>query len=532
MTEGESDYVIVGAGSAGAVLAARLTEDGQHDVTLLEAGGSDRSPLIRIPIGLMWVMQSPRFDWRFTTTPQPGLAGRAIAFPRGKVLGGSSSINGMTAIRGQPEDFDGWAQMGCQGWDFASVLPYFKKLERFPRGDPAHHGHAGPVHLTDVSYRPPLADAWISACAQLGIPHNDDFNGAAQEGAGYYQNNMRRGLRASTATAYLEPSYRRKNLRVVTRAHATGIAMDGDRAVAVDVRVNGAPMRFRARKEVILAAGAIQSPQLLMLSGIGPEGELKRTGIAIKHRLEGVGRNLHDHADVPVIYRVKRGTALASQYTPLRTAMHALRYAVTRKGPLATVTSPVGVFARSRPELATPDLQYHVALWGFIGHGAIKLPGDAVTAAVCPMRPTSRGRVTLASADPMAAPVIDPNYLATPEDRRTMIDAIKLTRRIGEASAFAPFREAELYPGPGVKTDEEILDYVQRYADTVYHPVGTCRMGRADDPASVLDPALRVVGVRALRVVDASAMPAVVSGNTNLPVMMMAERAADLIRAS
>jgi choline dehydrogenase len=529
---GEADYVIIGAGSAGCVLAARLSEDGKHSVLVLEAGGSDRSPLIRIPIGLMWVMQSPRFDWRFVTTPQPALAGRAIGFPRGKVLGGSSSINGMTAIRGQAEDYDGWAKDGCEGWDFASLLPYFKKLETYHGGDLGFHGQDGPIHMADVSYRPPLADAWISACVEAGIQRNDDFNGRTQEGAGYYQNNMRHGLRSSASAGYLNPHRGRGNLSVVTGAHVTAIATANGRTTGVNALVNGEARSYRVRKEVILCAGAVQSPQLLLLSGIGPEAELKKHGIAAVQRLEGAGQNFHDHVDVPVIFRVKKGAALVSQYTPVRTVAHALRYAITRRGPLATVTSPVGVFCRSRPDVPTADLQYHVALWGFIGHGAIKLKVDAVTAALCPMRPTSRGTVRLASADPLAKPVIDPNYLATAEDRRTILDGIRVTRNIAAQRAFKPFLEEELHPGPAIQSDADLMHFVSTHADTVYHPVGSCCMGRANDPMAVVDPSLKVIGVEGLRVVDASVFPRIVSGNTNLPVMAVAERAADLIRGS
>jgi choline dehydrogenase len=525
-----SDYVIVGAGSAGCVLAARLSEGGEASVTLIEAGGSDRSPLIRIPIGLLWVMQGGRYDWGFATTSQAGLGGRALRYPRGKVLGGSSSINGMTAIRGQAEDFDGWAGIGCSGWDFRSVLPYFKKLEAFPRGDDQYHGAFGPIGLADVSYRPPLADAVIEACAEAGIPRNDDFNGARQEGAGYYQNNMRRGLRESASVGYLRPALGRPNLTVLTKTQVVRINMTGDRAQSVTIRQDGETKTIEAGTEIILAAGAIQSPHLLLLSGIGPEDELKRHGIPVVQKLDGVGRNFHDHIDVPVIAEVRKGTALHSQYTPLRTVRHALRYALLRTGPLAVVTSPVGVFTRSRPEIPTPDLQYHVALWGFLGHGAIKLKLDAVTAAVCPMRPTSRGTIGLASADPLAPPLIDPNYLASVEDRRTILDAIRVTRGIMAQPAFKPFFEKELYPGPRSESDDDLMAFVRENADTVYHPVGSCAMGRADDPEAVVTPDLRVRGLRALRVVDASVMPRVVSGNTNLPVMMIAERAADLIR--
>ncbi|MFO0995798.1 MAG: choline dehydrogenase [Alphaproteobacteria bacterium] len=527
-----SDYVIVGAGSAGCVLAGRLSEGGDATVTLIEAGGSDRSPLIRVPIGLLWVMQGGRYDWGFATTPQAGLGGRALRYPRGRVLGGSSSINGMTAIRGQAEDFEAWAAHGCEGWDFRSILPYFKKLESYPGGGDQYHGAFGPIGLADVSYRPPVANAVIAACVEAGIPRNDDFNGARQEGAGYYQNNMRRGLRESASVGYLRPAARRPNLTVLTRAQVVRINVEGDRACSVTIKQGGETKTIEAGREIILSAGAIQSPQLLLLSGVGPEDELKRHGIPVVRRLDGVGRNFHDHIDVPVIAQVSEGSALHSQYTPLRTLGHALRYAFLRTGPLAVVTSPVGIFTRSRAEVPTPDLQYHVALWGFLGHGAIKLKLDAVTAAVCPMRPTSRGTIRLASADPFAAPLIDPNYLATEDDRRTILDAIRVTRRITAQPAFKPFFEKELYPGPAKESDEDLMAFVRENADTVYHPVGTCRMGRADDPATVVTPDLRVNGIRSLRVVDASIMPRVVSGNTNLPVMMIAERAADLIRGS
>lgn len=527
-----SDYVIIGAGSAGCVLANRLSADGRHSVTLLEAGGSDASPLVRVPIGLLWVMHSPKFNWRFRTAPQADLYDRTITYPRGKVLGGSSSINGMTAIRGQKEDFDNWRALGCEGWDFANVLPYFKKLETFPGGEDAFHGGSGPIHLSDVSFRPPVADAWIAACVEAGIPHTTDFNGARQEGAGYYQNNTRRGLRSSASVGYLHPARGRKNLTVVTGAHVARIGLDGDRATSVDYVKDGARQTVRAAKEILLCAGTIQSPQILMLSGIGPEAELKRHGIAVAHRLEGVGRNLQDHLDIPIIFAVKHGTSLYGKLSPPGIARYALQYSLFRTGPFATVTSPVGVFTRSAPAIPTPDLQYHVGLMGYLQHGEVKLKRDAITAAACPLRPTSRGEIRLKDADPLSAPVIDPCYLSTEADRRTMLDAIAVTRNIAAQKPLKPFYVDELYPGPARKTGEELLEFVRREADTCYHPCGTCAMGPANDDATVVLPDLTVKGLRGLRVIDASVMPRLVSGNTNLPAMMIAERAADLIKGT
>ena len=523
------DYVIVGAGSAGCVLANRLTEDGRSTVLLLEAGPKDSYPWIHVPIGYGKTMGHPRLDWGFSTEPDPHMANRNIDWPRGRTLGGSSSINGMIQIRGQHEDFDGWERLGATGWNAREALRYFVKSERNSRGASDHHGGDGPLWVSDVANRGELADAFIRAAAQLGIPPTDDFNGAAQEGAGYLQITTRKGLRCSTSVAYLRPARRRPNLTVLTDAHVTRLTFEGRRATGVCWLQHGVESAATAAGEVILAAGALQSPQLLQLSGIGPAALLAEHGIPVVADLPGVGENLQDHLALRMMYRCTRPVTtnddLRTLWAKVKTG---LRYALFRSGPLAVGVMSAAAITRLLPESETPDMQVFLSTVSAPHRGSAPHPFPGFTLAYYPLRPTSRGRVWIRSRDPMQPPAMLANYLSTEYDRRLMIEGAKLVRRLVSTSALAPYVAEELQPGPGVRTDDELLEAARHHGSSGYHPCSTCRIGT--DALAVVDPRLRVRGVAGLRVVDASVMPTLVSGNTNAATIMIAEKAADLIR--
>jgi len=518
------DYLIVGGGSAGCVLAARLSEDATASVCLLEAGPSDRSVLIHCPAGLAVIARTGQANWAFETLPQPGLDGRRGYQPRGKVLGGSSAVNAMIYLRGQREDYDAWAAAGNPGWGWRDVL-------HNERGADAWHATGGPLNVADLRSPNPFAVRFVEAARQAGFPPNADFNGPTQEGFGLYQVTQRDGERCSAAKAYLTPNLHRPNLHVITGAQALRVVMEGRRAVGVEARIGGAVHTLHARREVLLCAGALQSPQLLMLSGIGPGTELQRHGIAVVHDLPGVGANLHDHPDVVLGYDAPHLTDLFGLSLP--GAVHALKGIVEwrqrRTGMLTTNFAEAGGFVRSRPDVAIPDLQLHFVIGKLVDHGRKTVFGHGYSCHVCLLRPASRGRVTLQSADPLAPPRIDPNFLAERSDVDALVAGVKIMRRILEQPALAAWGAREFATSAAARDDAQIGRFVRRHADTIYHPVGTCRMGPG--AMDVVDAELRVQGVQGLRVVDASVMPRIVSGNTNAPTIMIAEKAADLIRA-
>ncbi len=528
------DYVIVGAGSAGCVLAARLSEDPRARVLLLEAGPEDRNPWLHIPVGYFRTVWDPRFAWLYETEPEESTMGRAMPWPRGRVLGGTSAINGLVYIRGQPQDYDHWRQLGLAGWGWDDVLPYFRRAEDNERGSDAFHGRGGPLAVSDLRMRHPLCEAFIAAAEEAGIPRNPDFNGASQEGVGYYQLTTRNGLRCSTATGYLRPARRRPNLAVRTGATVERIELAEGRAAGVTYYRRGRTETAAAAAEVILCAGAIGSPHILQLSGIGPGEALRAAGIAPRHALAGVGANLQDHFQVRMYYRCTRPISLNDQLRSLAgKARIAAEFALRRAGPMTVGAGQVGVFTRSHADVATPDIQFHVFPLSTErpGLGIRGLhPFSGFTACVNHSRPESRGSVMAKSPDPSAPPAIRPNFLDAEADRRAAVAGVRIARRIMARPAMAPHIAEEVSIGPGHDSDEAILQRAREVGATIFHPAGTCRMGR--DEGAVVDEALRVRGIAGLRVVDASVMPTLISGNTNAPVVMIAEKAADLIRLS
>jgi choline dehydrogenase len=523
------DVIIVGAGTAGCLLANRLSADPNLRVLLLEAGGDDNYHWVHIPVGYLYCHGNPRVDWGFKTTAQDGLNGRALNYPRGRVLGGCSSINGMIYMRGQARDYDLWRHLGNVGWGWDDVLPYFKAHEDQLAMDEASFGDAhakgGEWRIENARVRWDILDAWAEAAAEAGIPRIADFNGGDNEGSAYFHVNQKSGIRWNTTKAFLRPAMKRPNLTVMTHALVKRLVLDGKRVTGVDITRNKIPMRLGARRDVILAAGAIGSPQIMQLSGIGPGGLLSDHGIDVHHEMEGVGGNLQDHLQLRLAYKVEGVETLNERaQTLFQKAGIALEYALKRSGPMSMAPSQLGTFAKSDPSRETANLQYHIQPLSLSKFGEPLDPFPAFTASVCNLRPTSRGTVAIQSPQPDAHPAISPNYLATAEDQTVAAEAIRLTRRIVDQPSLQKFKPEEFRPGPSAQTDEDLVQAAGDVGTTIFHPVGTCMMGQ--DETAVVDHRLRVHGLDGLRVMDASVMPRITSGNTNAPTLMIAEKGA------
>jgi choline dehydrogenase len=526
------DYIVVGAGSAGCVIANRLSADPRTNVLLIEAGGGDNWIWLHIPVGYLYAIGNPRADWCFATASEPGLNGRSIAYPRGRVVGGSSAINGMIYMRGQAADYDGWRQLGLEGWGWDDVLPFFKRHEDHHGGASELHGAGGEWRVERQRLAWPILEAVRDAAAEIGIPKIDDFNRGDNEGSDYFEVNQRRGRRWSAARGFLKPVLGRPNLRLVTGAHAESLIFEGRRAIGLRYAVGGASREARARGEVVLAAGAIGTPHLLELSGVGRPDVLKGFGSEVFHALPGVGENLQDHLQLRTIFRVSGARTLNADYrSPFRRAAMALDYALRRRGPMTMAPSQLGLFARTSPDFATANVEFHVQPLSLEKFGESLHPFPAITLSVCNLRPTSCGSSHATSSDPRAAPLIKPNYLMSNQDINVAVDSIRLTRRLAAAPALARYRPEEMKPGVAAQSNLELAAAARDIGTTIFHPVGTAKMGRAEDPAAVTDAALRVRGLERLRIADASAMPRITSGNTNSPTMMIAERAAAMILA-
>jgi choline dehydrogenase-like flavoprotein len=531
--DGDYDYIVVGAGSAGCVVANRLSADPKTRVLLLEAGGPDNWMWFHIPVGYLFAIGNPRSDWMYATEPQAGLNGRPISYPRGKVVGGSSAINAMISMRGQAADYDHWRSLGLTGWGWSDVAPVFRRLDDHFLGDTDHHGVGGEWRVEAPRVRWAVLDAIARAAVEMGVPATDDFNTGDNSGVGLFHVNQKRGFRWSAARGFLKPVLHRANLRLETGVLADRVLFEGARATGVRYHQNGRVLEARARGEVILCAGAVGSPMILQRSGVGPAGVLARHGIAVVRDHPGVGANLQDHLQQRAIYKVSGVKTLNETYHSLiGLGLMGAEYALFQRGPLTMAPSQLGLFTTSGPGHARPNIQFHVQPLSLDRFGEPLHRFPAVTVAACNLRPTSRGTIGLRSTDPADAPVIDPNYLATEEDRRVAADAIRVTRRLMGQPALAAFRPAEHLPGPGVGDDAAALAKAAGdIGATIFHPVGTARMGVSDDPMAVVDARLRVIGVEGLRVIDASVMPTITSGNTNTPTIMIAEQGAGFVLA-